>query len=306
MVTAARHVYGARTVLEGVDLTLHAHEIYGLIGANGAGKTTLMKAIAGRHALTSGSVLLDGADPTTDAAARRRIGFVPQDIAIYQHLTVRENLQVFARLAGVPRRQVGRAVDETIERAGLGAYARQLTRTLSGGYQRRVNICASILHDPVLLVLDEPTVGIDIDARAAIHGMLSAMRERGTAILITTHDLEQAETLCDRVGFLAGGRLVMEGQPQALLQEAYGDDRELVATLKEPPGEAGRAFLDRLGFLPTKAPATWFGHGPLETLDTAVLNRHLAEAGMIVSEVRIRRPDLGSLFLQIAGQDGAP
>ena len=304
VVEAAAHAYDDRLVLKGVTLSIHRGEIYGLIGANGAGKTTLMKAICGRMSLTSGTVRVDGGDPARDASARRRIGFVPQDIAIYPHLTVSENLQVFARLAGVPRSEVKRVVADTIERAGLGQYTRQLTRMLSGGYRRRVNICASILHDPVLLVLDEPTVGIDIDARAAIHGMLDDMRRRGTAILLTTHDLEQAEEMCDRVGFLAGGLLVREGKPEVLLHQAYGEDRELVATLRSPPDQSGRAFLQQIGFLATKSPITWFGHGPLEGSDAATLGRQIAEAGMVVSEIRIRRPDLGSLFLEIVGEEG--
>lgn len=304
MVRGALHAYGERTVLAGVDLTIRKGEIYGLIGANGAGKTTLMKAICGRMPLTKGNVWLDGADPVTDPQARRRIGFVPQEIAVYPHLTVRENLEVFARLAGVPSGSIPETVSRVISEAGLTPYAGALTRTLSGGYQRRVNICASILHEPALLVLDEPTVGIDIDARGAIHGIITAMRDRGTAILLTTHDLEQAEELCDRVGFLVGGSLVREGAPAKLLADHYGGDGELVATLRRQPDEAERDILLSIGFMPTKSPATWFGHGPLDQLDASVLTRQLAAAGMTVAEIRIRRPDLGSLFLEIIGGGG--
>lgn len=305
VVRSAIQAYGDRTILAGVDLAIRPGEIYGLIGANGAGKTTLMKAICGRMPLTRGNVWLDGTDPARDALARRRIGFVPQEIAVYPHLTVRENLEVFARLAGLPASEISAMVDRTIADAGLTQYAGSLTRTLSGGYQRRVNICASILHSPALLVLDEPTVGIDIDARAAIHGIITSMRDRGTAILLTTHDLEQAEELCDRVGFLVGGRLIREGSPAKLLADQYDGDGELVATLRRAPDETERKILHSIGFMPTKSASTWFGHGPLEQLDAAVLTRQLAAAGMTVAEIRIRRPDLASLFLEIVGGSNA-
>ena len=305
VVRNAVHAYGDRIVLASVDLSIRAGEIYGLVGANGAGKTTLMKAICGRMPLTRGAVWLDGADPARDVGARSRIGFVPQEIAVYPYLTVRENLEVFARLAGVPHKAIATTVDRTVTEARLAPFARQLTRTLSGGYQRRVNICASILHDPALLVLDEPTVGIDIDARAAIHGIITALRDRGTAILLTTHDMEQAQELCDRVGFLTGGRIVREGPPAKLIADHFGDDGELIATLRRAPDDAERAILESIGFMPTRSPATWFGHGPLDQLDAGVLTRQLSAAGMAVAEIRIRRPDLGSLFIQIAGGSGA-
>lgn len=298
------HAFGDRQVLHGVFLELRAGEIYGLLGPNGSGKTTLMKAICGRLRPLSGSVLVGGRDPSTDMEARRRISFVPQEISLYPHLTVAENLALFGRFSGVPRLDLARVVGDMLVSSALADRADQLCRTLSGGYQRRVNICASLLHKPSTIVLDEPTVGIDIDAREAIHGLLQTLREQGTAMLIATHDLEQAQTLCDRVGLLQEGRLVLEGRPAMLLTQTFGTDKELIATFRTSPGDLGQALTATLGWRPTQSPLTWFGrtHG---RLDPSVLAEQLQLAGLQVKEIRIREPDLSSLFLDKLGQ-GAP
>jgi ABC-2 type transport system ATP-binding protein len=305
-VVQAQHRFGDRPVLGGVDLELRAGEIYGLLGPNGAGKTTLMKAICGRLRLTSGQVLVERRDPRRDRKAQRAIGFVPQDIALYPHLTVRENLQIFGRLAGVPRRTLPGAIETAISQAGLTERADQLCRTLSGGYQRRVNLCASILHCPAVLVLDEPTVGIDIDARDAMNRMLENLRARGTAVLITTHDLDQAQLLSDRIGILLDGRLVAEGNPAALLRQTFGTHKEITVTITAAPATRGVVALRRLGLSPTPKPTVWTGRVPVERLDAAGLAQQLLEAGLAVKELRIREPDLNSLFMQVAGRADMP
>ena len=296
-VAGARHYYGRRVVLDGIDLELRSGEIYGLLGPNGAGKTTLMHAICGRLHLTSGFVFIDGEDPWRASHALRKVGFVPQDIALYPHLTVRENLAVFGRLAGVPRRDLAREIQAVIEAAGLGDRAYQLCRTLSGGYQRRVNIGASILHHPAVLILDEPTVGIDIDAREAVHGILDGLRAQGTAILLTTHDLDQAQALCDRIGILHRGRLVMEGVPATLLASILGADKEIIATLSARPDPSRAAALVRMGFSQSQNAVTWTAHKTEEVLAAGRLITDLAAAGITVKELQIREPDLNSLFL---------
>jgi ABC-2 type transport system ATP-binding protein len=305
-VAAARHMFGARSVLTGVNLELRSGEIYGLIGPNGAGKTTLMKAICGRLQLQSGSVSVEGRDPRRDQMARRRIGFVPQEIAIYPHLTVNENLQVFGRLAGVRRSELKEAIRNVLTQAGLTERAYQICRTLSGGYQRRVNICASILHRPAVLVLDEPTVGIDIDARNSVHSILTNLRTQGAAILIATHDLDEAQGLANRIGFLQGGRIVIEGAPELLLRKAFGTDKEVIATLNAPPRDNGTVALKEMGFVSTRSLLTWTGRIKKERLDVNVLGQKFAEAGLVVKEIRIREPDLNSLFLQALGRVAPP
>jgi ABC-2 type transport system ATP-binding protein len=302
-VVGAYHTYGGRIVLDNVYLDLRAGEIYGLLGPNGAGKTTLMRALCGRFRLDGGHVLVNGADPNRDSAARRGIGFVPQDIALFAHLSVRENLEVFGRFAGLQPGVLTERIELVMVLAGLTERGDQICGTLSGGYQRRVNICASILHRPSVLVLDEPTVGIDIDAREAVHGILQGLRAQGTAIMLTTHDLEQAEQLSDRVGIMIGGRLVVEGAPSALVNLHFSSTKEVVVTLSErPTAEVGATFSE-MDVSQTQNPIVWSMRVAAEALEAGALARGLSEAGIRVKELRIREPDLASVFLDVVSRE---
>jgi ABC-2 type transport system ATP-binding protein len=303
-VVGAYHAFGSRVALAGVDLVIRPGEIFGLLGPNGAGKSTLMKAVCGRTLLDRGTIKLDGVEPRADAATRHKIGFVPQDIALYGFMTVQENLAVFARLAGVPRAEVATAVNQALLRTGVGDRADQLCRSLSGGYQRRVNICASLLHQPTLLVLDEPTVGIDIDAREAIHALLLDLRARGTSLLIATHDLDQAQTLADRIGILEAGRFVAEGAPADLLVAAFAGKTELIAVLSKVD-EARGAALRAVGFVPSSTPGTWVCLAAIETIDLQAVARKLSATGVLVKELRVRDPDLSTLFVSALKQGAA-
>ena len=294
-VDGASHSYGDQPVLRGMSLALYPGEIYGLLGPNGAGKSTLLKAICGRFKLDNGSVRLDGADPMRSGAARRRIGFVPQEIALYSHLTVAENLAVFARLAGIARRELSGVITLALADTGLTRHRDVLCRALSGGYQRRLNICASLLHQPPVLVLDEPTVGIDIDAREAIHALLRKLKARGTAILLTTHELDQAEALSDRVGIMSDGRMLLEGVPEVLVRQAFDGCMELIAVLGKVTAEQVR-LLSAHGFTAGGHPGSWMALANPEGLDLAILTRELTATGLAVKELRMRAPDLASLF----------
>lgn len=301
-VSGARHAFVDRSVLNGVDLDLRAGEIYCLLGVNGAGKTTLMRAICGRLKLDAGTVTLDGRDVYEDAAAREHIAFVPQNIALYPYLTVAENLAVFGRLAGVPSNSLSGEIKAAMAVAGLTERARQLTRTLSGGYQRRVNICASILHKPQALVLDEPTVGIDVDARGAVHGILAGLKERGTTMLLTTHDLEQAEAIADRVGILHEGRVLAEGTPAALVHSVTGNRKEVTVVVGRPPEGRGLMVLSELGFEVAQGATHWSALLASNVLAEGWLGARLAQAGLAVRELSVRDPDLGSVFRKVTAR----
>jgi len=222
-VQAVRHAFGAHQALKGVSLEVTPGEIYALLGPNGAGKTTLVRAICGRLKPDSGEVRLAGRDPFSDGEARAALGLAPQALALYPQLTVAENLQTFASLAGLRGRAVGAAVARAMAVTKTAERADALVRHLSGGLQRRVNIAAAILADPRLLVLDEPTVGVDQTAKLAIGEALTQLKAEGVGILLVTHDLDQAGGLADRVGFLRDGEKVLEGAPDALIAEAFGD-----------------------------------------------------------------------------------
>ena len=205
VVRGAVLAYRGHRVLRGVDCRIEAGETLALLGPNGAGKSSLMRIVAGRLPLESGTVRIAGADPFREREARRAIGWVPQEIALYPRLTVAENLSVFAQLSGIGRRERKAAVQAAIDLADLGEVARRPVGHLSGGYQRRANIAASLMARPRLVLLDEPTQGVDLHARAAIHAVLARLREQGAAILIATHDFAEAERLADP-GRHPGGR----------------------------------------------------------------------------------------------------
>jgi len=299
----AHRRFGDRPALQGVDLRLRRAEIYGMLGPNGAGKTTLVRAICGRLALDSGSVRITGADPRREPTVRRQLGIVPQEIALYLELTVGENLEILGRLAGVARRDLAASVDSALRWTGLEDRRRDRVSTLSGGMQRRLNIAAGTLHGPEVLLLDEPTVGVDPAAREKIHELLRDLRDRGLAILLTTHDLEQAESLSDRIGILVNGRIRAEGSPESLVRSAFGDARELIVSLSLDPDDRGRAALQREGLTAAREDRIWTGalDGGFESLSE--LGRRLSESGLKVGEVRVREPGLRGVFFRTAGEE---
>jgi ABC-2 type transport system ATP-binding protein len=297
-----RHAFGPRQVLKGVSLEVRAGEIYALLGPNAAGKTTLVRAVCGRIRPDGGAVRLAGRDPYADGEARAALGLAPQALALYAQLTVVENLQTFASLAGLKGRAVAGAVDQAMAVTGIAERAKSLVRTLSGGYQRRVNIAAAILAGPKLLVLDEPTVGVDMQAREAIAEALRRLKANGVGVLLVTHDLEQAQRLADRVGFLRAGEKVLEGAPEALIAAAFGDRMEVEVDVVEPAPED---VLAAEGLVRTGEPGAWVclaadGYGLAGSIAS-----HLKAKGVEVCEVRVRRPSLTQLFARVVEQRGA-
>lgn len=296
----AEHRYGDRLILRGIDLTVKPGEIYALLGPNGAGKSTLIGAICGRLKLTGGEVALDQRDPWKTPEARAALGFVPQDIALYGHLTVRENLETFGRLSGVK----GQALKDAVLKA------MRLTRTLdrehvpvkhlSGGYKRRVNIAAAILHDPKLLILDEPTVGVDIDAREALDSVIRDLRSVGVAVLIVTHDLDQAGGLADRVGFLREGRKVLEGAPGTLIEQAFGAEMEITVQLAAEPDMAAEIVLSAEGLERRGHSGLWTRLDAGGYAAAARIDKRLRKGGVTPREIRVRQPSLQNLFTLVA------
>ncbi len=296
--------YGNRNVLNGVSLTVEASSIYGLLGRNGAGKTTLIRSICGRIKPVKGKILVDGI-ANTKAQALHKIGLVPQDIALYLHLTVKENLEVFGRLSGLSRKDARNAVDWVYQAAHLNGRMNDRIDILSGGWKRRVNIAAAILHNPSLLILDEPTVGVDIDARNALHELILELSHTGMGILLTTHDMEQAETLCSTVGFLFNGIVAPQGHPQHLLDETYQDCKEVVLELRHPPSHDQFEMLKASGLAPFNGNLSWSRFEPLENISSSHMAHDFQNQGLTVREVRVRDPGLDSLFVHLT-QDHDP
>lgn len=206
---------GGRPVLDGLTLEIRRGEAYGLLGPNGSGKSTAIRLLAGLLTPDAGRIRFDGRDlgPT----AVQRMGVCAQEVSLYRELTPVENLEFFARLYGLAADARRRRVDELVQRFGLEPHARTRVARLSGGWQQRVHVAVGLVHDPELLVLDEPTGAIDVQARLALWSQLEALRADGLTLLITTHQLDEAERLCTRAGVLRDGRLVAQGTPAELI-----------------------------------------------------------------------------------------
>jgi len=273
-------------LLDDITVSVRKGTILGLVGPNGAGKTSLLRAISGRLRIDTGTIAIVGG---TQREAHRlgRIGVVPQEIALYPHLTVRENLSVLGRLAGVSATVLRARVDDALAWAGLADRAEALTPTLSGGMRRRVNLVASTLHHPALLLLDEPTVGVDADARSRLHELLFALRDRGVGVVIATHDLEEAAHLCDEVAVMAGGRVLICDAVAALVGHTR---RELTIILDVDPAATVLRLLESEGFSLLGGRQWVCEHASLE--DVARVEQRLKALSVGLIETRISAPSL--------------
>jgi len=298
-----RKTYGDRVAVNGVSFSIRRGETYGLLGPNGAGKTTTISMICGLLERDGGTVVVDGKPMSPSAVdAKAVIGYVPQDLAIYPDLSARENLRFFGQLYGLSGKTLSARVDEVLEVIGLADRANDRADSFSGGMKRRLNIGIGMLHSPRLLVLDEPTVGVDPQSRNAILDTVDTLGGQGIAVLYTTQYMEEAERLCDRVGIIDEGRL-----------KAEGTRRELVALV----GQRDRIALSAQGDLEATARA-------VSALDgVEQVNRHeggldlfvkdarrmlpqllstVANAGASVSAVEVVEPNLEAVFLHLTGK----
>ena len=295
--------FGDRQAVDGVGFTIGPGETYGLLGPNGAGKTTTISMICGILRRDAGDVLIGGRpfDPGS-TSLKSEIGYVPQDLAIYPDLSARENLRFFGRLYGLHGPALATRVDEVLAVVDLADRANERTSRYSGGMKRRLNIAIGLLHRPSLLVLDEPTVGVDPQSRNAILTSVEALSSAGLGILYTTHYMEEAERLCDRIGIVDEGRIIAEGTRRELVALVGGLDRvSLVAAgdlaaaataLRSIPGVRGTTVQDgRIDLLVEEA--------------RHLLPRLLAtvsEDGITIRSVEVIEPDLESVFLHLTGK----
>jgi ABC-2 type transport system ATP-binding protein len=204
--------FDGRRALDGVSIELRDSEILGLLGPNGAGKSTLVRSIMGRVRPEAGTVTIFGRPaPPGDPTSRTDVGVVPQEIALYPLLTGRENLGVFGRYQGLKGEALTSACDAALEWSALSDRADDVTKKYSGGMKRRLNMAAGILHKPRMLLLDEPTVGVDPQSRERIYDMIESLRRGGVSLIYTTHYMEEAERLCDRIAVIDHGRVIATG-----------------------------------------------------------------------------------------------
>lgn len=226
-----RKSFNGTTAVDGVSFTIDRGEIFGLLGPNGAGKTTTIRMMATTLRPSAGEVVIGGHAASSDAdGIRGLIGVCPQDIALYMELTAMDNLTFFGRMEGLTAAEARRQAEANLELVGLSERARSRVGTFSGGMKRRVNLAAALMNRPELLFLDEPTVGVDPQSRNRIFEAILSLRDAGMTLLYTTHYMEEADRLCDRIGIMDGGRVVALGSPSEL-KAAHGDSE--TATLED-------------------------------------------------------------------------
>lgn len=298
-----RKSFGDLVAVDDVSFELTAGETYGLLGPNGAGKTTTISMVAGILQPDAGEVVVDGMPLSTRATgAKRLIGYVPQELAIYPDLTGRENLRFFARLYGLSGSAATKRVDHVLDVVDLADRAGDLTKEYSGGMKRRLNVGIGLLHEPLLLVLDEPTAGVDPQSRNAIMANVRELAARGMAILYTTHYMEEAERLCDRVGVIDHGRVVAEGSRRELV-ERLGEQGRISMVLDGDPGDALHAAR---GVSSVRGAAAQ-GTGLELLVDDAsaslpVVLSAVAATGVVVRSVEVSEPNLETVFLHLTGK----
>lgn len=285
----ARKAYGDHVALSGVSFDVRPGELLALLGPNGAGKTTLIRAICGRHRLDGGHVeLLGDRVERHERSQRAQLGLVPQELAIYPDLTARQNLEVFGRLHGVPKDQLSTRVDEALVWTQLESRRDDRAGGFSGGMQRRLNIACGVLHDPLVLLLDEPTVGVDPQSRERIFEMLDELKQRGTGIVLTTHQLDEAQSRCDRIVIIDQGQTIAVGTLDELIEQTVGTSQQLSVTVAGQPSGATRAETFQL----TNVVA-----------ELTEIVQAKAKAGETITELGLTAPSLQDVFLHLTGRE---
>lgn len=270
-----RKSFGAVVAVDGLSLEVPGGSVFGFLGPNGAGKTTTISIAVGLVRPDSGTVTLAGTHNPLDPDARRMIGVSPQSLALYDDLSADENLKFFARLYELPRAEAVRRADEVLTLVGLADRRKDRVKGFSGGMKRRLNLAAAIMHQPRLLLLDEPTAGVDPQSRSAILDIVKSLRERGVTIVYTTHYMEEAQKVCDQVAVIDHGKLLALDTVDALIAKHGGGS---VVTISTDAGEQRVATSDPVG----------------------ELSRRLTSPD--VRNVRIDRPDLEAVFLNLTGR----
>jgi len=290
--------YGERTAVRAIDLRVSRGEIFGLLGPNGAGKTTTISMACGVVPPTRGSVRIAGHDlRTATAAAKRAIGLVPQDLALYDELSPRQNLAFFGQLYGLAGAALARRIDWALDVAKLADRAGDLVKTFSGGMKRRLNLAAGLIHEPTLLVLDEPTVGVDPQSRRHIFDSIRTLRDRGMTILYTSHYMEEVEELCDRVAIMDAGAIVASGTLTELLTQHDAGALEVEVDGDAQVIDNAAAAAAPLGGTRTGAVFHFTARTAYAPVIAAIEN-----TGAQIKRLGARRANLETVFLALTGR----
>ncbi len=300
-----RKTYRGREALKGISWNLYPGELLGFFGPNGAGKTTMIRCISGLLKPDSGQILRRSPNhlAAPELASQQlvsqeravRLGLVPQNLAVYPDLTVQQNLEVFGRLEGVRGDELKQRIGQVLEWAALKDRTHSLTKTLSGGMQRRLNIACSVLHEPNILLLDEPTVGVDPQSRERIYEMMQELTSTGAAVLLTTHQLEEVETRCDRIIIMDHGSIVADGVLRDLVQHAIGQPHRVILRFEQPCLTPLPAFT----FDPSRTSATRALESMSELPEVLSVLKQLEHEP---SQIDVRSYGLQDVFLELTGR----
>lgn len=300
--------YGDFTAVDSISFSANKGSVFGLLGPNGAGKSTTINCISGLLDATSGRISVDGHDINKDGrAARKALGIVPQEIALYEDLPAVENLKYWGKAYGLGGKALDTRVADLLEHIGLADRAKDMPKEFSGGMKRRLNFGCGVVHQPKLLLLDEPTVGVDPQSRSKLFDLVEAERDAGACVLYTTHYMEEAERLCDSLAIIDHGKLIAHGTVEEL--KAQLGARDALQLTGEFSEEATRSALKPLSTRVPDFEILSVEAGSL-TLTLSHASQHLPEifeavrtSGGQVSETSLRSPNLETLFLLLTGKE---
>ncbi len=298
--------YGSAVALDTVSMHIRPGEIVGLIGPNGAGKTSFIKALCGRTHAT-GHIKINDIDLKRGQTRQNLIGLVPQDIGLYAHMTAQENLTVFAKIMNIPRAKRKKRILAALRAVGMTTKTHARADTLSGGMKRRINVAAAIMHQPKLLILDEPTAGVDVPARDTIHKLARLLANTGMGILLVTHELDQAEALCDKILLLAKGKKLGFATPPQLLSQCFGTSREVKVKFSIQPNLNTINALHPFGFKEGELPTIWTTMTQISEVSFVSAFMAAVENGdQHIREISVGRPGLASLMYRLEKDGDLP
>jgi ABC-2 type transport system ATP-binding protein len=290
--------FGQTRAVDGITLEQRQAECLGLLGPNGAGKSTLIRSIVGRVIPDAGAISIFGARAGSPAA-RSALGWIPQELALYPRLTCRENLRSFGRYHGLRGAALEEAVARCLGWATLNDRAGELVRNLSGGMKRRLNMAAGLIHQPKLVLMDEPTVGVDPQSRNHIFEMIEKLRAEGMSLIYTTHYMEEAERLCDRIAIIDHGKIIALGMHADLVRTTFGSRSQVLARYAGADERIAAWVFERGGQV-VDGTAQFSIEHPAEV---GALLEASAKAGLELIDVSIRKPNLELVFLHLTGRE---
>ncbi|MEO5895665.1 MAG: ABC transporter ATP-binding protein [Vicinamibacterales bacterium] len=301
-VSNAHKKFGAVTALAGAGFELRQGELLALLGPNGAGKTTLIRAIAARVKLDSGDIRIFDR-PVTRGSTPPELGIVPQEIALYPLLSARENLEIFGRLQGLTGATLSSHVAWALERTALTDRQKESVKQFSGGMRRRLNIACGVVHKPKVVLLDEPTVGVDPQSRDRIYDMLSELTQSGVSLVLTTHHLEEAEARCSRTVIIDHGKVIAAGTLPELVDQTIGRHRLVTLRLDGPiNGDTALLASDRVEIDPADRRVLRARMHDVATELPPLLER-IRQTGLLVDDVEVRGPSLQAVFIHLTGRE---